>query len=288
MVIKMSERKFCAHRGFNAVAPENTLPAFAAAVALGADEIEFDLWPTADGQLVVCHDPSVDRTTDGKGTICDMTWEQIQKLDAGKKFHSEYAGVHLPLFEEVLQQFARKVVMNIHIKSIGIPFPENQVMRQRGHELMKVYTDNMPLSMPLREPEPVVLEDLENRKFPAYDEKTFHKILELLDKYQCRDTVYITGEKDVLETALKMAPDIKRCCLEGHMNYSIVENAIRYQCSRVQFCKLFLTQKMIDRAHANNMICNLFWSDDADEARDFFDMGIDVILTNHFLRTLGN
>ena len=54
----MSKRKFCAHRGFNAVAPENTLPAFAAAVALGADEIEFDLWPTADGQLAVCHDPS--------------------------------------------------------------------------------------------------------------------------------------------------------------------------------------------------------------------------------------
>lgn len=73
---KMSKRKFCSHRGFNAVAPENTLPAFAAAVALGADEIEFDLWPTADGQLAVCHDPSVDRTTDGKGTICDMTWNR--------------------------------------------------------------------------------------------------------------------------------------------------------------------------------------------------------------------
>ena len=114
----MSKRKFCAHRGFNAVAPENTLPAFAAAVALGADEIEFDLWPTADGQLAVCHDPSVDRTTDGKGTICDMTWEQMKNLDAGKKFHSEYEGVRIPLFEEVLRQFAGKVVMNIHIKSV--------------------------------------------------------------------------------------------------------------------------------------------------------------------------
>ena len=108
--------------------------------------------------------------------------------------------------------------------------------------------------------------------------------------------VYITGEKDVLETALKMAPDIKRCCLEGHMNYSIVENAIRYQCSRVQFCKLFLTRSMIDKAHTKEMIdrahrhgmsCNLFWADDAKEADAFFDMGIDVILTNHFLKTSG-
>lgn len=240
----MSKRKFCSHRGFNAVAPENTLPAFAAAVALGADEIEFDLWPTADGQLAVCHDPSVDRTTDGKGTICDMTWEQMKNLDAGKKFHSEYEGVRIPLFEEVLRQFAGKVVMNIHIKSIGGPVLKNQIMEERGQELMEIYTENKPLPMPLR-------------------------------------------EQDVLETALKMAPDIKRCCLEGHMNYSIVENAIRYQCSRVQFCKLFLTRSMIDKAHAKGMICNLFWSDDAEEAKAFFDMGIDVILTNHFLKTSG-
>ena len=262
----MSKRKFCSHRGFNAVAPENTLPAFAAAVALGADEIEFDLWPTADGQLAVCHDPSVDRTTDGKGTICDMTWEQMKNLDAGKKFHSEYEGVRIPLFEEVLRQFAGKVVMNIHIKSIGASVLKNRIMEGRGQELMEIYTENKPLPMPLREPEPMVLKDLEDREIPAYDENTFQKILQLLDKYQCRDMVYITGEKDVLETALKMAPDIKRCCLEGHMNYSIVENAIRYQCSRVQFCKLFLTRSMIDKAHAKGMICNLFWSDDIEQA----------------------
>ena len=52
----------------------------------------------------------------------------------------------------------------------------------------------------------MVLKDLEDREIPAYDENTFQKILQLLDKYQCRDMVYITGEKDVLETALKMAP----------------------------------------------------------------------------------
>lgn len=165
MEMKMSKRKFCAHRGFNAVAPENTLPAFAAAVALGADEIEFDLWPTADGQLAVCHDPSVDRTTDGKGTICDMTWEQMKNLDAGKKFHSEYEGVRIPLFEDVLRQFAGKVVMNIHIKSIGGPVLKNQIMEERGQELMEIYTENKPLQMPLREQEPMVLKDLETGEF---------------------------------------------------------------------------------------------------------------------------
>ena len=81
-----------------------------------------------------------------------------------------------------------------------------------------------------------------------------------------------------------MAPDVKRCCLEGDMNFTIVEHAIEYECSRVQFCKLFLTQQMIDKAHAHGMICNLFWSDDPEEAEGFFNMGIDVMLTNHFLR----
>ena len=65
----MKKKIYCSHRGFNSVAPENTLPAFASAVSLGAEEIEFDLWPTADGEIVVCHDPTVDRTTDGTGSI---------------------------------------------------------------------------------------------------------------------------------------------------------------------------------------------------------------------------
>ena len=150
---------------------------------------------------------------------------------------------------------------------------------------MEIYTENKPLPMPLREPEPMVLKDLEDREIPAYDENTFQKILQLLDKYQCRDMVYITGEKDVLETALKMAPDIKRCCLEGHMNYSIVDNALRYRCSWVQFCKLFLTAEMIEKAHKNDILCNLFWCDDPQEAKRFFDLGIDVILTNNYLKT---
>lgn len=122
-------------------------------------------------------------------------------------------------------------------------------------------------------------------EYPPYDEKLFQKILDLIDKYHCRDMVYITGEKDVLETALKMAPDIERCCLEGHMNYTIVENAMKYKCGRVQFTKMFTTQEMIDKAHENGITCNMFWADDKREAELFFEKGIDVVVTNHFLRT---
>ena len=94
----MKKKIYCSHRGFNSVAPENTLPAFASAVSLGAEEIEFDLWPTADGEIVVCHDPTVDRTTDGTGSINEMSADEVRKCDAGVKFGREFAGVKIPFF----------------------------------------------------------------------------------------------------------------------------------------------------------------------------------------------
>ena len=279
------EKSFCAHRGFNTVAPENTLPAFAAAVALGAREIEFDLWPTADGQLVVCHDPTVDRTTDGSGEICRMTAEQTGRCDAGIKFSAHFEGLRLPRFEEILSRFGGRAKMNIHIKSLNAPYPESAGMRARGSALMRAYTRNTPLPGLLPDQDGIILPEIENRPIKPYDPAVFADILGLIRRYGCEESVYITGEGDVLETALSMAPQLERCCLEGHMNYSIVENALRYRCSRVQFCKLFLTEEMIAKARANGLVCNLFWCDDPQEAKRFFEMGIDVVLTNDYLRT---
>ena len=72
----------CAHRGLSQACPENTLPAFAAAIAAGAHEIEFDVWTSRDGVPVVCHDPSADRTTDGSGKLAELSWADIRRLDA--------------------------------------------------------------------------------------------------------------------------------------------------------------------------------------------------------------
>jgi glycerophosphoryl diester phosphodiesterase len=71
-----------AHRGARRVAPENTLPAFAAALDMGADGIELDVHRTSDGQLVVIHDFTVDKTTDGQGEVAKMTYAEIARLDA--------------------------------------------------------------------------------------------------------------------------------------------------------------------------------------------------------------
>lgn len=85
-----------AHRGGDATTPENTLAAFRNAIALGMDYLEFDVQMTADGHLIVIHDDTVDRTTNGTGAVKDLTLDEIRALDAGN-------GEQVPTFEEVIQ-----------------------------------------------------------------------------------------------------------------------------------------------------------------------------------------
>ena len=109
-----------AHRGARRVAPENTLPAFAAALAMGADGIELDVHVTRDGQLVVIHDFHVDKTTDGQGPIANMTAAEVAQLDAGSHFSPDFAGTRVPTLEEVLDLVDNRCRINIEIKSMDI------------------------------------------------------------------------------------------------------------------------------------------------------------------------
>ena len=108
--------RLCAHRGYNTVAPENTMPAFGAAVAMGAQEIEFDLWATKDGEIVTAHDPNLERVSDGKGNIWNYTLAELKALDFGSRFDAKYKNLRIPTFEEILQKLSGRVVMNIHVK----------------------------------------------------------------------------------------------------------------------------------------------------------------------------
>lgn len=109
--------RICAHRGFKTVAPENSMAAFGLAIALGADEIELDVWPSKDGKIVVCHDETVDRMSEGHGNIMDLTWDEIHVLDIGSKFDEHFTGLKFPLLQEVLEKFSRQTIINLHIKT---------------------------------------------------------------------------------------------------------------------------------------------------------------------------
>ena len=108
--------RICAHRGFNTVAPENSMPAFGAAVALGAEEIEFDIWSTKDKVLVSAHDETLERVSDGAGKIEDYTYAELLKLDFGAKHGEKFRGLKIPTFEQILKKFAGRAIMNIHVK----------------------------------------------------------------------------------------------------------------------------------------------------------------------------
>lgn len=109
--------KIFAHRGSSGTHPENTITAFKEAVRLGVDGIELDIQLTKDGELVVIHDYTLDRTTDGTGKILDYTVEELKAFDAGSKFSPEFAGETIPTFREVLALLQdTDIELNIEIK----------------------------------------------------------------------------------------------------------------------------------------------------------------------------
>ena len=97
-----------AHRGSSGTHPENTLPAFAEAVRVGADGIELDVHLSKDGYLIVMHDEEVDRTTNGKGLIREKTLEELKTLNAGGKFSKEFPAAKVPELKEVLGLLLQK------------------------------------------------------------------------------------------------------------------------------------------------------------------------------------
>ena len=107
------------HRGEHLAHPENTLPAFQAAIDAGADYFELDVRTTSDGKLVLMHDRTVDRTTDGKGAVRDMTFDQVRQLDAGAKFNPQFAGTRVPTFEEALNLAHGKIGVYVDCKDIA-------------------------------------------------------------------------------------------------------------------------------------------------------------------------
>lgn len=245
--------RLCAHRGFSSVAPENSLPAYGAAVALGAEEIEMDLWASKDGVIMSCHDSKLDRVSNGTGYIWEYTCQELKQFDFGSKQNPAFTGMTIPTFEEILQKFACHVVMNIHIKSP---------------------TDERPVEEPLAE-------------------ETLKEIIRLIYKYDCvKYSYFMSGNVEVLKQLQRLAPEIPRCAGAGHdPKGDLVEKALAAGATRIQLFKPYFKhnppdyiEKVIAKAHANGIRCNMFFADDPEEARRYLKMGIDTVLTNDYQR----
>lgn len=128
-----------AHRGDSSNAPENTHSAFACALRLGVPWIELDVHPARDGTLMVIHDDRVDRTTDGSGAVCELSVDQLSRLDVGVKFSPAYAGERIPRLVDILEMVAPTATrINVEIKSSprGMHVPQTVVdlMRRFGKQ----------------------------------------------------------------------------------------------------------------------------------------------------------
>ena len=241
--------RICAHRGFNTVAPENSLPAFGAAVALGADEIEFDLWETKDHEIISLHDADLDRVSTGEGAVWDHTYEELLTYDFGVKKAPAYEGLKVLRFEEILRKFSRQTVFNIHVKSRD---------------------DENPLP-----------------------EDYLKKMISLIREYGAAEHSYfMSGNPAILLQLGRLAPDIGRCAgSDGDVHRNLAERAIACGCGKIQlFSPHFQynpedhVARQIEEAHRNGVRVNLFYSDDAEEALRYLEMGVDTILTNDYLR----
>jgi len=233
LINEASFPRICAHRGLSQACPENTLPAFAAAIASGAHEIEFDLRASRDGVPVVCHDETVDRTTNGRGKVSELSWEDIRRLDAGVRFSESWTGVDMPRFEQVLDLTDGLVGLNIHIY------------------------ENDP------------------------DGSTIKRVCDLLTERALTAISYLAlGTEAGLKTACDYAPDIARACLvsQGEPDRSIAIAKL-WGCKRIQFGRQ-VKKEQIQQAREAGLICNLFWSDQPEDAMNYIRNGIDVILTN--------
>ena len=126
--MKQTNPTVLAHRGLRQYAPENTLPAFAAAIEVGLS-LELDVYQTSDEGLVVIHDETVDRTTDGTGNVTQMAMADVRKLDAGRWFDPSFAGVGVPTLEEVFQLILKRqrspVTVSLNMKIISPRIEKN-------------------------------------------------------------------------------------------------------------------------------------------------------------------
>lgn len=151
-----------AHRGASGYAPENTFASFDKAIRMKAGYIEFDIQRSRDGKLVVIHDPSVDRTTNGRGPVSGKSLKELQELDAGSWFSEEFSNEKIPSFEELLNRYAGKVNLLIELKNPAV-YPG--IEEETADMLKKYHLDRQPKDA-------VILQSFDKRSI-----KTFHKIM---------------------------------------------------------------------------------------------------------------
>lgn len=237
-----------AHRGGAGLWPENTLYAFEHAVELGVDVLEMDVQSTKDGELVVIHDETVDRTTNGTGRVEELTLAQIQDLDAGYTWTADDGasypfrgqGLRIPTLAEVLTTFP-KAKMNIEIKQRAIVAPLCRMLREYG-----------------------MAERVLIAAFDAQTMSQFHRL--------CPEVATAAAEKEIRAFYGLNWAHLGRFCRPPAEALQVPE----YHGDR-----RVLTRSFVQAAHERNMEVHVWVVNDVNDMQRMVDLGVDGIITDY-------
>ncbi len=240
-----------AHRGWSGRFPENTMLAFRKAAELPIDGLEMDIHSTRDGVLVVCHDSTVDRTTNGHGRIQDFTLAELQQLDAGYRFTPDGGqtypfrgqGVTIPTLAEVFVAFPHLWInVDIKQKEPGIVRPFCQLIR------------NYDLS--------------ENLCVGSFSNKTVHAF-----RRTCPEVVRVASLRETLWLYL-----LSKLHLEGW--YRGRAHTVQVPPVEEKYRLTIATPRFVQAAHRNNTAVHLWTINEKEEIRRFIEMGVDGLISN--------
>jgi glycerophosphoryl diester phosphodiesterase len=232
-----------AHRGASGSAPETTLASYRLALEMKVDFLELDVQMSRDGEIVAIHDPLVDRTTNGKGAVGEMTLAQMRALDAGAWFNRtfperarpEFAGEHIPTLEEIIR--------------LAAPSRAGLYIETKNPELYPV-------------------------EFEA-------KVVDLVRRSGFADRVVIQSFNALsIEKVKKLAPEIPTALLVGTLQKEPVEATLKAGSRELAIDYRLLTAEIADRARAKGLTLTVWTVDDEAEMRRMMALGVDRIITN--------
>jgi glycerophosphoryl diester phosphodiesterase len=230
-----------AHRGASAYFPENTIPSFEGAIAMGADMVELDVQLASDKEVVVFHDENLSRCTDGRGRIADHTLAQLKKLDAGIWYDKKFQNTRIPTLAEALGVCKNKIAVNIEIKTEAVSKMFFGGIEEKCLKIVEQSGMNGHVV------------------FSSFDPRAIMHLKQIDNKV----TVAVLFEKKHYDS--KLPSDIINSV-----------GADAFNCSISNFKKEWLTN-----IKSNNIPVNIYTVNDAENMRRFLDMGISGIFTNN-------
>ena len=243
---KDSDPWVIAHRGASGIAPENTLAAIERAIEMQVDFIEIDIHQSKDGEIVLMHDATLDRTTDGMGAISDYTWAELKKLDAGSWMDSQFTNERIPTLREALDLINGQSRVLLEVK-------KGEDGRYHGFEekIVRLIDEKSAASW-------VVIQ--------CFQAETVRRFMELAPEIEVHKL--LLGE-------LPLVP------LHHDGEFQFKQAGNFEGVAAINPWRPMLTQRLVNRIHSRNKKVFVFTINKVSDMKKAIEMGVDGIITDY-------